>query len=162
MSVRDQVTPEHWKALLIAPGAASTYISTASGGSLEMLDEIFSAGKFFRELSRKTGGSGYGVLVDELLDALKNMTLAEAGDTGFKYRTSDTAGMRLELKQFVANTVAGAKALPDGDGYARWILDMAREVAETKTGGFLGIGGRSVIDEKEQAALDELKTLMDL
>ena len=39
---------------------------------------------------------------------------------------------------------------------------MARKVAETKTGGFLGMGGTSVIDEKEQAALDELAALMGI
>jgi len=46
MSIKDQVTPEQWKALLNAPGAASTYVSTASGGGFDMINEVFTAGIF--------------------------------------------------------------------------------------------------------------------
>jgi hypothetical protein len=162
MSIKDQVTPEQWKALLNAPGAASTYVSTASGGGFEVLSEIFSASKFAKDLALKTGGSGYGELVDELLAAMKSMSFKDAEQNTFKYQSKDPAGMRAELKQFVADTLAVVKALPGADGYARWILDMVRKVAETKTGGFLGIGGKSVIDEKEQAAMNELAAMMGI
>ena len=162
MSIKDQVTPEQWKALLNAPGAASTYISTASGGGFEMINEVFTASKFAREVSLKTGGSGYGPLVDELLAAMKSMTFADAKENTVKYQSKDPAGIRAEVKQFVADAVKIAETLPEVDGYKRWILDMVRKVAETKTGGFLGFGGKSVIDEKEQVALDELKTLFGM
>ena len=58
-----------------------------------------------------------------------------------------------KMKQVVADGVAIATSLPDGDGFKQWIVDMVRQVAETKTGGILGIGGTSVINEKEQAAI---------
>lgn len=51
------------------------------------------------------------------------------------------------MKQIVADGAAVATTLPGKDGYARWVLDMTRQVAATKTGGFLGIGAKAVIDE---------------
>ena len=48
MSVKDTVSPEQWKALINAPGAAAAYVSTASGGVLEMLKETFTAGSHSR------------------------------------------------------------------------------------------------------------------
>jgi hypothetical protein len=162
MSIKDQVTPEQWKALLNAPGAASTYVSTASGGGFEVFNEVFTASKFAKELAMKAGGSGYGKLVDDLLAAMKSMSFEDAKANQIKYQSKDPAGMRAECKQFVADAVAIARALPNSEGYERWILDMVRKVAETKTGGFLGIGAKSVIDEKEKAALDELAILMGM
>jgi hypothetical protein len=162
MSIKDQVNPEQWKALLNAPGAASTYVSTASGGGFDVINEVFTASRFAKDLSLQAGGSGYGPLVDELLAAMKSMTFAEARDNTIKYQSKDPAGIRAEVKQFVTDAVKIAEILPDVAGYKRWILDMVRKVAETRTGGFLGFGGRSVIDEKEQAALDELKTMFGM
>ena len=37
---------------------------------------------------------------------------------------------------------------------------MARQVAATKTGGFLSIGAKAVIDEQEQVALNELAVIL--
>ena len=153
MAVKDQVTPEQWKKLFNAISAASTFVSMASGGGLEMIKEVITAGKFAQVLYEKTGGSGYGELVDELLASMKGMTMKDAKENAIKLESRDPAGIRAELKNIVADAVTVASALPGGDGYKRWLLDMAREVTETKTGGFMGIGGKSVIDEKEHETL---------
>ncbi len=162
MSVKDQVGEEKWAALINAPAAASTFISTASGGGLEVFREVLSASKFFAELSQQSGGSGYGSLVDEVLAAMKAMTLGEARENRIEYQSREPSGIRQELKQHVASAVAIAEGLPGGDGYKRWLLDAAREVAETRTGGFLGIGAKSVIDEQEQAAINELSSMFGM
>ena len=162
MNIKEQVSPEQWKSLFNAPSAASTYVSTASGGGLEMFKELFSASKFVQEQVAKTSGSGYGKLVDDFIAAIKTMSPKDAMSDTIKYQSKDPAGLREEAKKIIADGVAAASALPDSDGYKRWILDMARKVAETKTGGFLGMGSTSVIDEKEQAALDELAALMGI
>jgi hypothetical protein len=39
-------------------------------------------------------------------------------------------------------------------------MDTARQAAETKTGGFLGIGSKSVTDEQEQAALNDIAAIV--
>ncbi len=159
MSIKDQVSAEQWKVLLNAPSAASAYVSTASGGVFEMFKEMFTAVKSMQDSAAKAGGSGYGALVDDLLTTIKGMSMQDAQASAVQYQSKDPAGLRAEAKKIVADGVAVAETLPGADGYKRWILDVARQVAETKTGGILGMGGTSVIDEKEQAALDELKVL---
>ena len=162
MSIKDQVSSEQWKALFNATSAASAYVASASGGGLEMFKELFSASKFMMDSIKNSSGSGYGGLVDTFLEKMKGMSPKDAKENAAKYESKDLNGMRTEAKQVVADGAAIAEALPGGDGFKRWVLDMAREVAETKTGGVLGIGGSSVIDEKEQAALDELAAMMGL
>lgn len=160
MSVKDQVSPEQWKSLFNATSAASAYVASASGGGLEMFKELFSASKFMVKTLKKSSGSGYGELVDAFLERMKGMSPKYAKENATKYESRDLNGMRAEAKQVVADGAAIAAALPGGDGFNRWVLDMAREVAETKTGGVLGMGGSSVVDEKEQAALDDLAAMM--
>ena len=162
MTVREQLTSEQWKALLNAPGAAATFVSTASGGPMEVFNEVFTASKFSAELAVKEGGSGYGTLVDELLLSMKGMTMQDARENSVKYESRDPQGIREEIKQYIAEAVAITETIPDADGYKRWLIDMVYKVAETRTGGILGIGGRSIVDEKENAAVEELKTLMGI
>jgi hypothetical protein len=113
-----------------------------------------------QDLAGQSGGSGYGELVDDLLAAIKGMSQADAKAETHKYEGKDLESIRSEARQVVADGVAIAANLSGADGYKRWILDMARKVAETKTGGFLGIGAKAVIDEREQAALDDLADLI--
>jgi len=160
MGIKDQLDPKQWKALFNAPVAASTYVSSASGGGLEMLKEIMSASRFMQEIEQEGAGGGYGEIVDELLDVMMGMPLNEARAESIQYQSRDPAGMRAEAKQVVVDGAAVSLSLPGGEGYRKWILEMAKQVALTKTGGFLGIGAKSVIDEKEQAALDELAALL--
>lgn len=162
MTIKERLTEEQWKVLLNAPGAAATYVSTASGGPFEVFNEVFTASKFSAELAMKEGGSGYGVLVDELLQSMKGMTMQDARENTVKYQSRDPQGIREEIKQYVAGAVATAETLPDADGYKRWLVDMVYRVAETRTGGILGIGGSSIVDEQEKAAVEELKALMNI
>lgn len=162
MTLKEQLTTEQWKALLNAPGAAATFVSTASGGPFEVFNEVFTASKFSAELAVKEGGSGYGALVDELLQAMKGMTMQDAKENTVKYESRDPQGIREEIKQYIDAAVAIADTLPDAEGYKRWLIDMVYKVAETRTGGILGIGGSSIVDEQEKAAVEELKALMDI
>lgn len=162
MSIEDQVSFEQWKALFNATSAASAYVSTASGGGFEIFKELFSASKFMMESIQNSSGSGYGELVDAFLKKMKGISPKDAKVYSEKYESRDLNGIRAEAKQAVADSAAIASALPGGDGFKRWVLDMARKVAETKTGGVLGMGGSSVVDEKEQAALDELAAIMGI
>ncbi len=160
MSIKEQFSPEQWKILINAPGLASSYVSTASGGGFEVFSEVFTASKFAVELARKPGGSGYGELVDELLETMTDINLSDAKEYQVSYQAKDPAEVRAEIKQYLANAVAIAGSRADAAGYKRFIMDTARKVAETKTGGFMGIGAQSVIDEKEQAAIDELAAIV--
>lgn len=162
MTTKEQLTEEQWKMLLNAPGAAATFVSTASGGPMEVFNEVFTASKFSAELAVKEGGSGYGELVDELLQSMKGMTMRDARENSVQYESRDPQGIREEIKRYIYAAIAIAETLPEADGYKRWLVDMVYEVAETRTGGILGIGGRSIVDEKENAAVEELKALMGI
>lgn len=162
MSIKDQVTVEQWKMLLNAPSAASTFVSTASGGGFEIISEVLTASKFSADLAGKQGGTGYGMMVDEILAQMKGMSFQDARENSVKFTSTDPVSIRAEMKQFVTDAIAFASTLPEADGYKRWILDMVKEVAETKTGGILGFGGKSVIDEKEMAAISELAAILGI
>lgn len=162
MNIKEQVSPEQWKTLLNGISAAATYVSTASGGGFEGLKEIFNAGKYAREAAVKESGSGYGALADDLLDEMQEMSFSDARQSAMEFESRDKAGMRAELKQAVAGAAAIAANQPDGAGYKRFLIDLARTAAETRSGGFLGFGAKSVIDPDEQAALDELAALLNV
>lgn len=159
MSIKEQASAEQWKALMNTPGAAAAYVSTASGGLMDMVKETFTASKFIQESVTKIGQTGYGTLVEELLAAMKAMTLSDMQANAHPYQAKDQVGLRSEAKQLVADGFKAAAAFNDTEGYRKWVLELARQVALTKTGGFLGMGGQAVIDEKEQAALNELAAL---
>ena len=119
MSFKDKVSEEQWKSLINAPGAASMYVATASGGGFEVIKEVYTAMKFVQESLTKAGGSGYGTMVDELLAAMKGMSFQDAKEDTIKYQTKDMASIRAEARQFVADGVAAAAAQPEADGYKR-------------------------------------------
>jgi hypothetical protein len=160
MGLKDQISAEQWKVLLNAPSAAAEYVATASGGGLEVIKEVFTSIRAVQETAFRTDGSGFGTLVDGILAEMKEMTFSEAKEDTVRYESKDLASLREEAKGVVVSAGTAAAALDGGDGYKRWLLFIARKVAETKTGGVLGFGGTSVIDEKEEAALAELKTLL--
>ena len=160
MGIKEQIGQEKWKLLFNAPSAASAFVATASGSGLEVLKEMLSASKFIQEVARKDTGSGYGQVVDDFLAETKGMAPKEARELSIPFQSKSPDAIRTGLKKVVADGAAVAADLPGGDGFKRWLVDMARQVAETKTGGVLGIGGTAVIDEKEQAAIDELAEML--
>ncbi len=160
MGIKDQISAEQWKVLLNAPSAAAEYVATASGGGLEVFKEVFTSMRIVQEAAFRDGGSGFGKLVDGILEEMKEMSLNEAETDTIHYAKNGMAVFREETKGVVIKAGEAAALLEGADGYKRWLLYIARKVAETKTGGVLGFGGTSVIDEKEEAALAELKTLL--
>ena len=160
MTIKDQLTPEQWKFVFNAPMAAATYVASSSGGGMEMIKEIMEVGKFMAQESQ-AGDSSYGELVTDYLNLMKTMSKDEAKANSIQYEnTKDVAAVREQTKQTVANAWAAVSALPGADGFAKWIIEIGHTAALTKTGGHFGIGNKSVIDEKEQAALDELAAVM--
>jgi hypothetical protein len=162
MGIKDQLTTEQFKAIYNGPFAAATYVSTASGGGFEMVSELLSAGRFLGEQVKAGDETGYGELVDGLLEDLRGMSKDEAKNASLKAEGKDPVAVRAQTKEAVAAAGATVAGMAGADGYKKWLLDIARTVAATKTGGFLGIGAKSVIDEQEQAALDELAATLEI
>ena len=162
MGLKDQLTAEQFKAIYNGPFAAAMYVATASGGGFEMVSELLSASKFMGEQIKAGGESDYGELVAGLLEDLKGLSKDEAKALTMKVEGKEPAAVRAQVKDAVVEAGATVAGMAGADGYKKWILDIARTVAATKTGGFLGIGAKSVIDEREQAALDELAAALEI
>lgn len=162
MGIKDQITPEQWKALLNAPSYAAEYVATASGSALDFIQEVFTSMKIVQDTAVRKDGSGFGKLVDEIMSEMSEMTFKEARADSIKTESTDMASLREAARQVVVDAAAAASALEGGDGYKRWLLYGARKVAETRTGGVLGFGGTSVVDEREEAALAELKSILNV
>jgi hypothetical protein len=162
MGLKDQLSAEQFRAAYNAPLAAATYVSTASGGGFEMVSELLSAGKFIGEQLKAGGETGYGEVVDGLLADLRGMSRDEAKAETVRYEGKDPAALRGQARQIVVDAWTAVGGMSGADGFARWILDIAQAVAAAKTGGFLGIGAKSVVDAQEQAALDDLAAALRL
>jgi hypothetical protein len=160
MGLKEQLTAEQFRAVYNAPLAAATYISTASGGGFEMVSELLGAGKFISEQLKAGGETGYGELVDGLLADLRGMSKEEAKAETVRYEGKDPATVRGQARQIVVDAAAAVNDMAGADGFKKWVLDLAQKVAEAKTGGFLGIGAKSVVDAQEQAALDDLASVL--
>lgn len=158
MGLRAQVTPEQFKTIFNGPAAASQYVATASGGTLETIGEMMTAAKAMQAKLVEGTGS-YGPLVAGIAEDVKALGLSDVDDITVKLQGSDMSSLRAAAKQLVADAAAAVAAMPGADGYKQWVLEVARAAAASKTGGFLGIGAKSVVDEKEEAALAELAAL---
>lgn len=160
MSIKDQLTPEQWKVVFNAPIAAGTYVASASGGIMELSKELMEVSKFMSQ-EAAAGDAEYGDLVSDFLATMKGMSHDEMKALMIQYeKTPDISGIRKQTMDTVVNAWAALAALPGADGFARWLLEVGRRAAATKTGGHLGIGNKSIIDEQEQAALDELAAVL--
>ena len=160
MSLKDQLTPEQFKAVYNAPFAAATFVSIASGGTIDYVKEMATAGKFVWNEINQGSVSGYGAIVDEVLAAINSTSKEDAKGTTVSYAGSDDAAMRAAAREVVVAAAAAVDALQSAEGYKIWLLAVAQATALTKSGGFLGLGGASVIDAQEQAALDELAGIL--
>jgi hypothetical protein len=160
MSLKEQVTPEQWVALFNAPSAASAYVTLAKGKGLEIFNEFFSADKFIKNEARNFKDRGYGKMTEDFIAAIKSMSPKEAKADAISYESKDLVSIRAQAKKIVEEGAAAVSSLPEGDGYKQWIFDLALKIAEAKTGGFFGIGERSVIDRYKHSALNELEEIL--
>jgi len=159
MGIRDQVSPEQFKTIYNGPVGAAQYVATASGGALELMREMFASAAAMREKALEEA-SNYGPLVESLAEDMKKFGFSDIDDIAAKVEATDMESLRAGTRQLVVDAVAAVRDMPGAEGYGRWVLDVARAAAAAKTGGFLGFGATSVVDEKEEAALAELQQLL--
>lgn len=117
MTYKEQASAGQWKALINTPGAAAAVVSSASDGLMDMVKETLMAGQFIQESITKLGQTSHGALVNELLEAMKAMTLQDMQANSHKYQAKDPTALRAEAKQLVAEGFQAATALGDVQGY---------------------------------------------
>ena len=135
---------QEWKLVLQGPPSAGMIVVTAqSGGSLR---ESFSIAKSYTDARKQHGDS-------ELLDAIA-ASKPEIDRTRYHSAAELKESCLRRLREAVE--LLEQKADPDEvDQYKRFVVTLARNVAEARREGFLGLSGERV-SESERAAVDEI------
>ena len=150
MAKKADFNAEEWSTVVEGPVLTGMRVIMAERGG--RIRESLAMGKVYTEARQDQGQS-------ELLDALVSsppsidpQRLQGAGDL--------TAASGDRLRE--ALDILGEKGSPeDVEAYKTFVVGVAQAAAEAhKEGGFVGIGGKPISDA-EQAALDEIKSILD-
>ena len=150
MATKADFNAEEWSTVVEGPLLAGMRVVGATRGGT--IRESLAIGRVYQE-ARQTQGES------ELLDALVSsppavdpQKLQGAGDIA----AASSARLREALE------LVGQKGSPEEvAAYKEFVMTVARAAAEAhKSGGFAGVGGEQV-SEEEQAALDDVRALLD-
>ncbi|MEX1294620.1 MAG: hypothetical protein AB1Z67_00475 [Candidatus Limnocylindrales bacterium] len=163
MTVLADFTDEEQELIRHAVAAAATAVSAASlGRKEETVSEGFAAAELI--LKSQPGYVG-NTLVTSILVGLQLDLQAGRAFPDYLERVSAPGAYDealIVLRR--ASSLVGERAdAEEAEGYRRWLLDIARTVAEAgkEDQGFLGRGG-VLVNEAERAALDAVATALDL
>ncbi len=160
MTTKENYTTEEWNLLITAPPAAATYIMTADMSAIGAMKEM-------RALSKALNKPNPPANAQELVTSLtadiqaktKNKERMEA------QTTAKGEDAREPNRQTLRDTAVllNEKCTPEeAAGFKQWLLDIAQSVAEAdKEGSHFGIGGVRVT-EKEEVALSEIKSILNM
>lgn len=158
MSIKDKFTPDEWFKVMTGPGRAGAAVMAASPSGLTGL---IAEARAFSDATRESVSAATRT---PLLEAMAADMLGTAPDTQPPQERARNAGEAREQSLQAVRQAAwlvSAKASPeDNAAYRQMLMNVAERTANAATeGGFLGIGGK-LVDEKEQAVLDELRRLL--
>jgi hypothetical protein len=150
MAKKADFNAEEWSTVVEGPVLAGMRVIMAERGG--RIRESLAMGKVYTEARQNQGQS-------ELLDALvasppsiDPQRLQGAGDL------AAASGERLREALGILGEKGSAE---DMEAYRAFVVGVAQAAAEAhKEGGFVGIGGKPISDA-EQAALDEIKSILD-
>jgi hypothetical protein len=150
MTSKAEFNAEEWQTVVEGPVLAGLRVVAASRGGT--IRESLAVSKVYAAARQKQDDS-------ELLDALVASPPAvdahQVRERGGDIATVSSDRLREALR------LLGEKATPEEvEEYKAFVVEVARTAAEAhKEGGFIGIGGKP-ISEEEQAALDEIQTVL--
>ena len=151
MTSKAAFNAEEWQTVVEGPVLAGLRVVAASRGGT--IRESLAVAKVYAAAREKQDDS-------ELLDALVASPPAvdahEVRERGGDIATVSSDRLREALR------LLSEKATPEEvEEYKAFVVEVARTAAEAhKEGGFIGIGGKP-ISEEEQAALDEIQTVLE-
>src|SRR5687767_12975302 len=147
MATKADFNAQEWSTVVEAPLLAGMRVIKAGRGGT--IRESMAVGKVYAAARQAQGESG---LLDEIAaspPALDPQSVQAGGDVG------------VERLREAVRLLREKGAAEDADAYGRFVLAVAQAAAEAhKEGGFAGIGGQKVSPE-EQAALDEIKSVLE-
>ena len=150
MTQKAEFNAEEWDQVRRGPGAAAVMVIAADRGGT--IRESFAVGKEYTQAAQDDSGGLLAEIASDppRIDREQLGTPAELPVRGPQAITE-------------AVSVLEAKATPEEvEAFKRFCLDVAEHAAErTKSGGFLGIGGKR-ISEEESAVLDQIATTLGI
>ncbi|WP_019010384.1 hypothetical protein [Deinococcus aquatilis] len=162
MSLKDSFTPEEWFKVMSGPGRAGAVIVAASpSGITGIVAEARAIGDAIRE---QVSGPGRTPLLEAMAaDLIGTPPDPKTLPQPDRARNMDEARQQGLEAVRQAVWLVSAKASPeDSAAYRNLLMVVAQRTAEAaKEGGFLGIGGE-LVNDKERAALAELRELLRL
>ncbi len=161
MTVKTDFTPEEWKQLLQAPGAAGIYIMMSDPSFVigSMKEALAVSGSILQK--GKQGGNSE--LLAALLGEFKEREMVKQAQLKFEEKNVDAVKKKTIDVLKRAAGILDEKATPEEAAEIKaWLYDVSVKAANAaKEGGFLGFGGERV-SENEKAALQEIAGLLDI
>jgi hypothetical protein len=152
MSTKADYTPDQWKAIAAAPVLAGLYITISdASGLVGITKEAMAVGKAISTAAATSPS--------ELVKSLGESVKAAGGRPEMpelpRRNAAETKSAIMKVLQEAKAAVA-TQSPAEADEYTKWVLSVAKSVAEaSKEGGFLGFGGMQVSAD-EEASLKEL------
>jgi len=149
MASKTDFAADEWQALFTAAPMVGLGVSAASpNGPFGVVKEMFSVGMALADVLKKGSDNS---LVKAIADDMQARGTKPESPKGLK-TPEDAQRAVLEHLARVSDIVA-KKAPAEAEGFKRWLVDVAKRVAEASNeGGFLGFGGERV-SAQEQAAI---------
>jgi hypothetical protein len=152
MSTKNDYTPDQWKAIAAAPVLAGLYITISdASGLVGITKEAMAVGQAITGAAEASASE----LVKSLGESVKTAGgRPELPEIPRKNPAETKAAILKQLQE--ARAAVASKSAAEAEEYSKWVLSVAKSVAEaSKEGGFLGFGGTKVSAE-EEAGLREL------
>jgi hypothetical protein len=165
-----------WLALLQAPSQAIMAILLVDKADpISFLKEVKAAVKVLIEEAQQ--GNASSALVRSLIDSMRTADTAQAtqpdelqmrkeynllGQLQTMESAADGRKVAINLCKQVGSILTGKVSAAEASEYKKWVLSLARKVAESvKEEGFMGIGGER-ISNAELSVLEDLEKALDV
>ncbi|MEA2386689.1 MAG: hypothetical protein QOJ22_863 [Thermoleophilaceae bacterium] len=150
MTKKADFNAEEWATVVEGPLLAGMRVVGATRGGT--IRESLAIGRVYQEARQAHGESE---LLDELVASPPSIDAQRLQGGG------DIAAVSGERLREALGLVAEKATPEEVEAYKQFVVTVAQAAAEAhKEGGFAGIGGKPVSDE-EQAALDDIRALLD-
>jgi hypothetical protein len=148
MIKKTDFAPDEWQVLFAAAPMAGLGISASSpNGPFGVVKEMFSVGMALAEVVKKGSDNS---LVKAVADDMQARGTKPEGLKGVK---SPEEALRAVLEHMgKVSDIVAKKAPAEAEGFKRWLVEIAKRVAEASNeGGFLGFGGEKVSAKEREA-----------
>jgi hypothetical protein len=149
MTTKADFTPEEWKTIFTAAPMAGLAITAASpSGPFGVIKEMFAVGHAIGETLQQ---GSQNPLINALIADMKARGTKPDRPQNI-HSPQDAENAALDNLRKVSEILATKAPAAEGDEFKRWIVGIAKNVAEASNeGGFLGFGGTKVSDAEKAA-----------